>query len=105
MSIDSSNFNHKVVGRTGIAFAVFQLLAATAGLFALIYTVITPDRLLGFASRELFDINLAPVGGLLFFPLILLLVTIGLTIGVYRRNVVCAFLLLVEVASYPIAAV
>ena len=51
MSIDSSNFNHKVVGRTGIAFAVFQLLAATAGLFALIYTVITLDRLLGFASR------------------------------------------------------
>lgn len=101
---DSSDFNHKIVGRTGIALAVFQILTATVGFFIFIFTITTPEFLLGNILHEFFGINLFTLGGLFFFRLILLMFTIGLTIGVYRQKVGCAYLLLLEVASYPMAA-
>jgi hypothetical protein len=102
---DFKNFNWKVVGRAGIGFAIFQFLGMTVGAFFLVYMFIgpiTPEYLLA-AAASLLGIpgNVA----LLISDLVLLLLTIGLTIGVYRKKVVCAILLLVGVASYIIVAV
>jgi hypothetical protein len=100
---DFKNFNRKVVGRTGIGFAIFQVLNTVGTFFLVVFTgIFTPEYLLAVGAQLLLGIPM--IAGLLISGLVLFLLTIGLTIGVYRKNVVCAILLFSEVASYIIVA-
>jgi hypothetical protein len=105
MPSDKASFSRKTVGRAGIAWAIIQFLSLTLGTFPLyLYMhVLTPPWLVAatwgeFLPRSSFAVVYFVSG------LILLLLIIGLTIGVYRKKFVCALLLLLDVAVYLIVA-
>jgi len=113
MQTEEVTFNRRTVGGAGIAWAIVQFLSVPLGMILLYVNLnmhmLTPPVLVLIAWDKLFTIFsfLPRYSNTVFFvsALILSLLIIGLTIGVYRRNFVCAVLLFIDVAAYLIIAV
>jgi hypothetical protein len=111
MQTEEVTFNRRTVGGAGIAWAIVQFLSVPLGMI-LIYVgmyMLTPPGLVLIAWDKLSMIfSFLPWPPMIVFfvsAIILSLLIIGLTIGVYRRNFVCAVLLFSDVAVYLIIAV
>lgn len=109
MQPEEATFNRRTVGRAGIAWAIVQFFSIPLSVFYVVTYLLTPPVLVLIAWDKLSIIFsfLPRSTGIVFFAsaLVLLLLTIGLTIGVYRKNFVCAVLLFINVAGYLIIAV
>jgi hypothetical protein len=108
MQTEEATFNRRAVGGAGIAWAIVQLFSIPLIIFIYPY-VLTPPWLIWQAFDKLstiFNLSLrfSNIVFLTSFPALLLL-TIGLTIGAYRKNFACAVLLLINVAGHLIIAV
>jgi len=108
MQPEEATFNKRTVGRAGIAWAIVQFFSIPLSIYSMRF-MLTPPWLMLIAWEALSKIfSFIPrSSGIMFFvsALVLSLLTIGLTFGVYRKNFVCAVLLLIEVAAYLITAV
>jgi len=111
MQTEEVTFNRRTVGGAGIAWAVVQFLSVPLGV-TLLYVgmyMLTPPGLVLIAWDKLSMIfsflPWPPMIVCFVSAIILSLLIIGLTIGVYRRNSVCAVLLFIDVAVYLIIAV
>jgi hypothetical protein len=109
MQPEEATFNRRTVGRAGIAWAIVQFFSIPLSVLYGLTHLLTPPLLILIAWEKLSIIfNFLPrSSGIVFFvsALVLSLLTIGLTFGVYRKSFVCAVLLFIEVAGYLIIAV
>lgn len=108
MQPEEATFNRRTVGRAGIAWAIVQLFSTPLSIFLFMYMLIPPWLIWQAWDKLSIIFNFLPgSSNIVFFvsALVLLLLTIGLTIGAYRKNFVCAVLLLIDVAGHLIIAV
>ena len=109
MQPEEATFNRRTVGRAGIAWAIVQFFSIPLSIYYPVTYLLTPPVLIVIAGYKLSTIfSFLPMStGIVFLgsALVLLLLTIGLTIGAYRNNFVCAVLLFINVAVYLIIAV
>jgi len=113
MQTEEATFNRRAVGGVGIAWAIVQFFSIPLSIYYPVTYLLTPPVLIYIAGYKLstifsfLPISTGIVTGIVFLgsALVLLLLTIGLTIGAYRKNFVCAVLLFIDVAVYLIIAV
>jgi len=108
MQSEEATFNRRTVGRAGIAWAIVHFFSIPLSIVLFPY-MLTPPWLIwqAWGKLSIMFSFLPGSSNIVFFAsaLTLLLLTIGLTIGAYRKNFVCAVLLLIDIAGHLIIAV